>query len=61
MLIQRSIILLLVMMIVLAECGEGEPEKIKSKEFVDEEPKKRIIWEVDGADSDGILRDRRSF
>ena len=39
MLIQRSIILLLVMMIVLAECGEGEPEKIKSKEFVDEEPK----------------------
>jgi hypothetical protein len=49
------------MMIVLARCGEGESEKIKSKEFVDEEPKKRIIWEVDGADSDGILRDRRSF
>ena len=33
MLIQRSIILLLVMMIVLVECGEGEPEKIKSREF----------------------------
>jgi len=46
------------MMIVLARCGEDESEKIKSKEFVDEEPKKRIIWE---ADSDGILRDRRSF
>ena len=39
MLIQRSIILLLVMMIVLAECGEGEPENIKAKEFVDAEPK----------------------
>ena len=61
MLIQRSIILLLVMMIVLARCGEDESEKIKSKEFVDEEPKKRIIWEADGADSGWILRDKGSF
>ena len=32
MMVQRSVILLLVMMVVLGGCGEDEPEKVKPKE-----------------------------
>ena len=55
MVVQRSVILLL-MMVVWVGCGEDEPEKVKpkevfdEKEVVDEEPKKRIIWKKDGAE-----------
>lgn len=51
--IQRFVVVLL--MIIFIGCGEDEPEKVKPKEVVnaneviDEGPKRRIIWETDGA------------
>ena len=48
MMVQRSVILLLVMMVVLGGCGEDEPNKVKPKE--DEEPEERIIWKKDGTE-----------
>ena len=50
MVIQKPVISLLVMVTVLVGCGEDEPEKVKPKEVVDEESKKRIIWKKDGAE-----------
>ncbi|MFP6719455.1 MAG: hypothetical protein VCF25_04170, partial [Candidatus Poribacteria bacterium] len=51
--IQRSVILLLVMMVVLGGCGEDEPNKVKPKE--DEAPEERIIWKKDGTEMVLIL------
>jgi len=50
MVIQKPVISLLVMVTVLVGCGEDEPEKVKPKEVVDGESKKRIIWKKDGAE-----------
>ena len=47
--IQRLVVVLLMMVVVFVGCDEGEPDKGKPKEVVDEGPKKRIIWEEDGA------------
>ena len=55
MMIQRFVVVLLLLMIIFIGCGEDEPEKVKPKEVVnaneviDEGPKRRIIWETDGA------------
>ena len=47
--VQRSVIFLLVVVFFVG-CGEEEPDKAKPKEVADEGPKKRIIWEQDGAE-----------
>ena len=47
--IQRLVFVLLMMVVAFVGCDEGEPDKGKPKEVVDEGPKKRIIWEEDGA------------
>ena len=49
MMVQRSVIFLLVVVFFVG-CGEEEPDKAKPKEVADEGPKKRIIWEQDGAE-----------
>ncbi|HHZ90460.1 TPA: hypothetical protein EYN98_32890 [Candidatus Poribacteria bacterium] len=52
--VKKSVVVLL-LMIIFIRCGEDEPEQVKPKEVVnaneviDEEPKRRIIWETDGA------------
>ena len=59
MMIQRFVVVLL--MIIFIGCGEDEPEQVKPKEVVnaneviDEEPKRRIIWETDGVNSGWTL------
>ena len=47
--IQRLVVVLLIMVVVFVGCDEKESDKVKPKEVVDEGPKKRIIWEKDGA------------
>ena len=47
--VQRSVIFLLVVVFFVG-CDEEESDKVKPKEVVDEGPKKRIIWEKDGAE-----------
>ena len=47
--IQRFVVVLLMQVVIFAGCGEDEPDKVKPKKAVDEGPKKRIIWEKDGA------------
>ena len=49
MMVQRSVIFLLVVVFFVG-CDEEESDKVKPKEVVDEGPKKRIIWEKDGAE-----------
>ena len=58
--VKKSVVVLLLMIIFIG-CGEDEPEQVKPKEVVnaneviDEEPKRRIIWETDGVNSGWTL------